>query len=141
MYNVPWSSTPKWLLLSCRFANTVILLSMLSIISAHLLRISKLNPFNHMVYGPLSNCLRLKTQVTLCPPRLATSEWLVLSRRESHPLYITTLLGRSDRHPSPIHPHLNFPHRQCEIKCRSFINMTLNPDRSFMALDDLFDNG
>lgn len=98
MYNVPWSSTPKWLLLSCRFANTVILLSMLSIISAHLLRISKLNPFNHMVYGPLSNCLRLKTQVTLCPPRLATSEWLVLSRRESHPLYITTLLGRSDRH-------------------------------------------
>ncbi|MFD2194070.1 hypothetical protein, partial [Oceanobacillus bengalensis] len=25
-----------------------------------------------------------------CPPRLATSEWLVLSRRESHPLYITT---------------------------------------------------
>ena len=36
------------------------------------------------------NCLRLKTKVTFSPPRLATSEWLVLTRRESHPLYDTT---------------------------------------------------
>ncbi|MEH7526290.1 hypothetical protein V7149_23940, partial [Bacillus sp. JJ1503] len=47
-------------------------------------------PFNHLAFGPLPNCLRLKTKVTFSPPRLATSEWLVLTRRESHPLYDTT---------------------------------------------------
>jgi len=59
--------------------------------------ISELNPFNQLAYGPLSNCLRLKVAVTCYPPRLATSEWLTLARRESHPLYVTTLPGRSDR--------------------------------------------
>ena len=52
--------------------------------------ISELNPFNHLAYGPLANCLRLKVTVTRYPPRLATSEWLALARRESHPLYVTT---------------------------------------------------
>ena len=50
----------------------------------------ELNPFNHLAFGPSPNCLRLKTKVTFSPPRLATSEWLVLTRRESHPLYDTT---------------------------------------------------
>ena len=52
--------------------------------------IMELNPFNHLAFGPPPNCLRLKANVTISPPRLATSEWLVLSRRESHPLYDTT---------------------------------------------------
>src|SRR5690606_999789 len=63
--------------------------------------ISELNPFNLSAYGPLPNCLRLKTDVTICPPRLVTSEWLVLSRRESHPLYVTTY-ARSLQEPSCI---------------------------------------
>ena len=50
----------------------------------------ELNPFNHLAFGPPPHCLRLKTKVTFSPPRLATSEWLVLTRRESHPLYDTT---------------------------------------------------
>jgi hypothetical protein len=50
----------------------------------------ELYPFNHLAFGPQPSCLRLKFKVTFIPPRLATSEWLVLSRRESHPLYDTT---------------------------------------------------
>jgi hypothetical protein len=50
----------------------------------------ELNPFSRLAFGPPPNCLRLKTRVTYSPPRLATSEWLVLTRRESHPLYDTT---------------------------------------------------
>lgn len=62
-----------------------------------------INPFNRLAYGPLVNCLRLKV-VTCYSPRLVTSEWLILSRRESHPLYISTLLGRSDNGPVPSSP-------------------------------------
>jgi hypothetical protein len=40
-------------------------------------------------------CLRLKVPVTRYPPRLATSEWSILSRRDSHPHYVTTLPGRT----------------------------------------------
>src|SRR3954464_9699321 len=58
----------------------------------------ELNPFNHLVFGPPPSCLRLKTKVTYSPPRLATSEWLVLTRRESHPLYDTTY-ARPHTHP------------------------------------------
>lgn len=65
--------------------------------SALLFGFSELNPFNLLAFGPLSNCLRLKAVVAYYPPRLATSEWLVLSRRESHPLYVTTILGRTNR--------------------------------------------
>ena len=66
------------------------LLSMQSNTSAPLTSISELNPFNHSAFGPLSNCLRLKIPITRHPPRLATSGWLVLARRESHPLYVAT---------------------------------------------------
>ena len=62
---------------------------------------SELNPFSQLAYGPSSNCLRLKVTVTCYPPRLATSEWLVLTRWESHPLYVTTLLSRSPLFPFP----------------------------------------
>ena len=51
-------------------------------------------------------CLRLKIPVTRYPPRLATSEWLVLSRWDSHPHYVTTWPGRTVRpqcHYRPIH--------------------------------------
>ena len=42
-------------------------------------------------------CLRLKKIVTYIPQRLTTSGWLNLSRRASHPLYDTTLLGRTGK--------------------------------------------
>ena len=48
---------------------------------------------------PPPNCLRLKTKVTFSPPRLATSEWLVLTRRESHRYMIRPKLGRT---PAPL---------------------------------------
>ncbi|MFC7063904.1 hypothetical protein, partial [Halobacillus seohaensis] len=62
-------------------------------------------PFNLLAYGPSPNCLRLKAAVTNCPPRLATSEWLVLSRRASHPLYVTTY-ARSLQESPPSPPPL-----------------------------------
>lgn len=66
------------------------LLSVQSNTSASLTGISELNPFNQMAFGPPANCLRLKMPVTRHPPRLATSEWLTLARRGSHPLYVAT---------------------------------------------------
>lgn len=91
MYNVPWSTTPGKLSLSCHGENDSVAFYTPECIGLpNLHEISELNPFNLSAYGPLPNCLRLKTDVTICPPRLVTSEWLVLSRRESHPLYVTT---------------------------------------------------
>src|SRR5690606_32419031 len=91
MYNVPWSTTPGKLSLSCHGENDSVAFYTPECIGLpNLHEISELNPFNLSAYGPLPNCLRLKTDVAICPPRLVTSEWLVLSRRESHPLYVTT---------------------------------------------------
>jgi hypothetical protein len=95
MSNVPWSSTPERFLLSRLNDTRNIAFCTDKHISPLVYGISKFNPFNHSVYGPFANCLRLKIVVTYYPPRLATSEWLTLTRRESHPLYVTTLLGRS----------------------------------------------
>jgi len=44
-------------------------------------------------------CLRLKIVVTYYPPKLTTGGWLNLTRRDSHPLYDTTLLGRTTNLP------------------------------------------
>lgn len=52
--------------------------------------ILELNPFNHLAFDTPPNCLHLKTNVTFNTPRLATRKRLVLTRRESHPLYVTT---------------------------------------------------
>src|SRR3954447_26967957 len=95
MSDVPWSSTPERFLPSCLIVGRNVAFCKGKSISPLDMGISELNPFNHMAYGPSSNCLRLKTPVTCCPPRLATSEWLTLTRWESHPLYVTTLLSRS----------------------------------------------
>jgi hypothetical protein len=91
MYNVPRSLTPERFYPSChlRRIKCSFLLSERHQPS-RISNIMELNPFNHLAFGPPPNCLRLKTKVTFSPPRLATSEWLVLSRRESHPLYDTT---------------------------------------------------
>src|SRR5690606_1424454 len=103
MYNVPWSTTPGKLSLSCHGENDSVAFYTPECIGLpNLHEISELNPFNLSAYGPLPNCLRLKTDVTICPPRLVTSEWLVLSRRESHPLSDTTYarsLQESRLHP------------------------------------------
>jgi hypothetical protein len=99
MSDVPWSSTPERFLPSCLIVGRNVAFCKGKSISPLDMEISELNPFNHMAYGPSSNCLRLKTPVTCCPPRLATSEWLVLTRWESHPLYVTTLLSRSPHVP------------------------------------------
>src|SRR3954469_10626845 len=91
MYNVPRSMTPERFYLSCLYRR--IKCSFLLCVRhqpSRFTNIMELNPFNHLAFGPLPNCLRLKAKVTFCPPRLATSEWLVLTRRESHPLYDTT---------------------------------------------------
>ena len=90
MYDVPRSTTPKKSLLSCLYESKDVAFCAPEHISLLICGISKLNPFNQLAFGPSPNCLRLKIQVTLHPPRLATSEWLVLSRWESHPLYVAT---------------------------------------------------
>ena len=99
MRNVPRSTTPRRPLSSCHFTKIEILLSAQVNASALLMGFSELCPFNLLVFGPLPNCLRLKITVTCYPPRLATSEWLVLSRRESHPLYVTTYARPHDLSP------------------------------------------
>jgi hypothetical protein len=53
-------------------------------------------------------CLRLNIAVTSYAPRLATGGWLNLARWDSHPLSVTTWLGRSRPQcisslPSPVH--------------------------------------
>lgn len=90
MCDVPRSMTPKESLLSCHFESRDVAFCVSEHISLLNFVISKLNPFNQLAFGPSPNCLRLKMQVTPHPPRLATSEWLVLSRWESHPLYVAT---------------------------------------------------
>ena len=90
MYDVPRSTTPKESLLSCHCDSRDIAFCAPEHISLLILGISELNPFNQLAFGPSPNCLRLKIQVTLYPPRLATSEWLILSRWEFHPLYVAT---------------------------------------------------
>src|SRR5690606_17736246 len=97
MSNVPWSLTPERFLLSRQIDIEILFSARFTASTLSIHGISELNPFNLTAYGPLANCLRLKVAVTCYPPRLATSEWLVLSRRESHPLYVTTLLGRTNR--------------------------------------------
>src|SRR6478752_8460682 len=96
MCNVPRSLTPEWFHSSCHLRSMkCCFLLQVKHQPSRFTNIMELNPFNHLAFGPPPNCLRLKTKVTFSPPRLATSEWLVLTRRESHPLYNTTLLGRT----------------------------------------------
>lgn len=90
MCDVPRSMTPKKSLLSCHFESRDVAFCAPEHISLLICGISKLNPFNQLAFGPSPNCLRLKIQVTLHPPRLATSEWLILARWEFHPLYVAT---------------------------------------------------
>ena len=90
MCDVPRSTTPKESLLSCHYESRDIAFCAPEHISLLNSGISELNPFNQLAFGPSPNCLRLKIQVTPYPPRLATSEWLILSRWESHPLYVAT---------------------------------------------------
>src|SRR5690606_16237465 len=91
MYNVPWSTTPGKLSLSCHGENDSVAFYTPECIGLpNLHEISELNPFNLSAYGPLPNCLRLNTDVTICPPRLVPSVWLVLSRPESPQLSFTT---------------------------------------------------
>src|SRR3984893_9104534 len=91
MCNVPRSLTPERFYPSClkRRIKCSFLLQVKHQPS-RFTNIMELNPFNQLAFGLPPNCLRLKTKVTFSPPRLATSEWLVLTRRESHPLYDTT---------------------------------------------------
>jgi DNA-damage-inducible protein J len=72
--------------------------------------ISGLIPFSLWLSAHYLACLRLNASVASCASRLATSGWLVLSRRASHPLYVTTLLGRSRPLPcvSPLANRLHF---------------------------------
>lgn len=90
MYDVPRSMTPKKSPLSCHCDSRDFAFCVSEHISLLNFVISKLNPFNQLAFGPSPNCLRLKIQVTLYPPRLATSKWLILSRWEFHPLYVAT---------------------------------------------------
>src|SRR3954447_16451009 len=79
MCNVPRSLTPERFHSSCRLRRMkCCFLPQLRYQPSRFTNIMKLNPFNHVAFGPPPNCLRLKTKVTFSPPKLATSEWLVL---------------------------------------------------------------
>jgi|SRR5690625_2454413 len=68
--NVPRSSTPGKLLFSCLLSRITMMPStLLNALAFPFSRVSELNPFNQLAYGPLSSCLRLKAECYHLPSK------------------------------------------------------------------------
>lgn len=95
MCNVPRSLTPEELQRSClteRWGVAFCWTDGIGLLNCTYIGAHSLQPWLSARYLA---CLRLNAAVASYAPRLATSGWLFLSRWASHPLYVTTLLGRS----------------------------------------------